>query len=188
VPELHRRSLLAPRLEGFVAVASVLAIYGVTELTGAFGFLAAFAGGLAFRRYEHEHELHGRIHESTETVQSLLELVMILLLGSTVTFAGLGEPGVAGWLLALLLLFAIRPLLTLGALAFTRVPLAERAFIGWFGIRGIGSFYYAAVALGTGALSPDEGGMVYWTVIVCVGLSIVLHGITASPFARRLGL
>jgi NhaP-type Na+/H+ or K+/H+ antiporter len=166
----------------------VLAIYGVTELTGAFGFLAAFAGGLAFRRYEHEHELHGRIHESTETVQSLLELVMILLLGSTVTFAGLGEPGVAGWLLALLLLFAIRPLLTLGALAFTRVPLAERAFIGWFGIRGIGSFYYAAVALGTGALSPDEGGMVYWTVIVCVGLSIVLHGITASPFARRLGL
>ena len=188
VSELHRRGLLAPRLEGFVAVASVLAIYGITELTGAYGFLAAFAGGLAFRRYEHDHELHGQIHQGAETVESLGELVMILLLGSTVTLAGLGEPGVAGWLLALLLLFAIRPLLAIAALSVTRTPLAERAFIGWFGIRGIGSFYYAAVALGTGVLSPNDAGAVYWTIVVCVGLSIMLHGITASPLARRLGM
>jgi NhaP-type Na+/H+ or K+/H+ antiporter len=113
---------------------------------------------------------------------------MVLLLGSTVTIAGLGEPGVGGWLLALLLLFAIRPVLTVVSLAVTRTPLAERGFIGWFGIRGIGSFYYAAVALGTGVLSADEAGTVYWTIVVCTGLSIVLHGITASPFTRRLGL
>jgi sodium/hydrogen antiporter len=188
VPELHRRDLLAPRLEGFVAVASVLVIYAVTELAGAYGFLAAFAGGVAFRRYEHEHELHGPIHEGAEVVEKVTELAMVLLLGSTVTIAGLGEPGVGGWILALLLLFAIRPLLTVVSLAVTRMPLTERGFIGWFGIRGIGSFYYAAVALGTGVLSADEAGTVYWTIVVCAGLSIVLHGITASPFARRLGL
>jgi hypothetical protein len=37
-------------------------------------------------------------------------------------------------------------------------------------------------------LSADEAGTVYWTIVVCTGLSIVLHGITASPFTRRLGL
>jgi sodium/hydrogen antiporter len=188
VPALHRRDLLAPRLEGFVAVASVLVIYAVTELAGAYGFLAAFAGGVAFRRYEHEHELHGPIHEGAEVVEKVTELAMVLLLGSTVTLAGLGEPGVGGWLLALLLLFAIRPLLTVVSLAATRMPLTDRGFIGWFGIRGIGSFYYAAVALGTGVLSADEAGTVYWTIVVCAGLSIVLHGITASPLARRLGV
>jgi sodium/hydrogen antiporter len=53
-------------------------------------------------------------------------------------------------------------------------------------VRGIGSLYYVAVALGFGILSPDEAQTLFWTVAACVVVSIVVHGITATPLERRL--
>jgi NhaP-type Na+/H+ or K+/H+ antiporter len=164
----------------------VLAIYGLAEAAGAYGFLAAFAGGLAFRRQERRAEHHGRVHTGAEMVEKFSELAVVLLLGSTVTLAGLGEPGLAGWLLVPALLLLIRPAAVM--LAFVRSPLnlRERAFIGWFGIRGIGSFYYAAVVINAGVLSDGEAATIYWTAIIVAGASIVLHGITSTPAGQRL--
>ena len=185
---LHERGYLSKQLDGWLAISTVVLVYGLVEAVGAYGFLAAFAGGLAFRRYENRHEFHRRVHGGAATVEQFAELALILLLGSTVTVAGLGAIGLGGWALALILILAIRPLASLLALWPTRLPLAERAFIGWFGIRGIGSFYYVAVALGAGVLDPHEAELVYWSVIVCVGISILLHGVTSRPAARRIGL
>ena len=185
---LRRREWLLAEYDGWLAVAGVLAIYGATEVAGAYGFLAAFAGGLAFRRHERSHESHGRVHEGAETVEKLSELALVLLLGSTVTIAGLTEPGLSGWLLAAVLLLAIRPAAVGLAMIRSRVPRPERLFIAWFGVRGIGSFYYVAVAIGAGILGASDATVVYWTVIVCAGLSIVAHGLTAAPATRRLGL
>lgn len=184
---LRARGWLRPELDGWLAIATVLVVYGFTEAIGAYGFLAAFAGGLAFRRHERHHEYHGRVHAGAETVENFSELAIVLLLGSTVTLAGLGEPGLSGWLLVPLLLVAIRPLAAVVSLARTRLDLRERLFVGWFGVRGIGSFYYAAVAIESGVLAADEAAILYWTVIACVGVSILAHGFTARPATRRLG-
>ena len=74
------------------------------------------------------------------------------------------------------------------AIAFlgSRLPRGDCVFIGWFGVRGIGSAYYVAVALGLGILSADEAQTLFWTVAACVVASIVVHGVTATPLARRL--
>ncbi len=182
----HRREWLLSDFDGWIAIAGVLAIYGLTEVAGAYGFLAAFAGGLAFRRHEHHAEHHGRVHTGAEMVEKVSELAVVLLLGSTVTLAGLAEPGLAGWLLVPLLLFVVRPAAAM--LAFVRSPLPqrERLFIAWFGIRGIGSFYYAAVAINAGVLSAADAETIYWTTIVVAGASILLHGLTSTPAAKRL--
>ena len=185
---LREREWLLAEYDGWLAIAGVLAIYGATELIGAYGFLAAFAGGLAFRRREREHEYHRPVHEGASVVEKVSELALVLLLGSTVTLAGLGEPGLSGWLLAPALLLAIRPASVLVAFAGSRLPRVEQLFVGWFGVRGIGSFYYVAVAIGAGVLSATEATTIYWTAIVCVGASIVVHGLTATPASRKLGL
>ena len=182
---LHARGWLLKDLDGWLAIASVLTLYGVTEALGAYGFLAAFAGGLAFRRYERTHESHGRVHDGSETVGSFAELATILLVAGTVTVAGLGAPGLTGWLLVPVLLVAIRPLAVALAYSGSDVSRRERWFIGWFGIRGIGSFYYVAVALGTGVLSSAEETTLYWTVVACVAVSILVHGVTGAPLSRR---
>jgi sodium/hydrogen antiporter len=107
------------------------------------------------------------------------------MLGSTLTITGLGEPGLTGWLLAPLLLLLVRPLAVGLALVRTDLPGGERAFVGWFGVRGIGSLYYAAYAIGTGAIAPGEAATLFWAVAICVVVSIVVHGLTASPLSRR---
>lgn len=183
---LRRRDLLSEEFDGWVALAAVLVIYGVTEVAGAYGFLAAFAGGLAFRRYEFDHESHHRVHSGADLVENITELAMILLLGSTITVVGLEAPGLWGWLLVPALIFLIRPVAVLGSFIGSPVPLRQRAFIGWFGIRGVGSFYYAAVAISSGALTLGESSTIYWTIIACVGVSIILHGLSARPAARNL--
>jgi NhaP-type Na+/H+ or K+/H+ antiporter len=182
---LRDRHLLSHDLDGWLAIAAVLVIYGATELVSAYGFLAAFAGGVAFRRYEHGHEYNRRVHTGAETVEKFGELALILLLGSSVTVVGLQAPGWSGWLLAPVLLLLIRPASVMVALTRTNLPQRERAFVAWFGVRGIGSLYYVAVALGAGVLSEAEAEAVFWTTTVCVVASILVHGTTASHLSRR---
>jgi NhaP-type Na+/H+ or K+/H+ antiporter len=163
----------------------VLAIYGLTEVAGAYGFVAAFVGGVAFRRYEHTHERNRAVHEGAEVVEKFGELAVILLLGSMLTLTGLQVPGTTGWLLVPVLLLAIRPLSVAASLVRSKLPAGERAFIAWFGVRGIGSLYYAGLAVGAGVLSATDAELVVWTSISCVIVSILVHGVTASPLGRR---
>ena len=187
VKRLRDRELLAPAFDGYHAIATVLVIYGLAEVAGTYGFLAAFAGGLAFRRYESDHDVNGRVHEGSELAEKLLELSVILLLGSVLTLGGLRLPGWEGWLLVVLVIVAVRPLACTVALAGSQLDRpSEKTFVAWFGVRGVGSLFYVAVASGAGVLAPGERDLVVWTVIACVLVSIVVHGLTAGPSMRRM--
>lgn len=134
---LREADLLDERLDFYFAVPTVLVVYGVAEVAGAYGLLAVFCAGVAFRRYEAEHEHNRHIHDGAEVVEKFAELVVILLLGSMVTLGGLEAPGLSGWLLVPLLLIVIRPALTLALLGRSSMSLRERAFVAWFGVRGV---------------------------------------------------
>jgi NhaP-type Na+/H+ or K+/H+ antiporter len=187
VKRLRTREMLAAEFDGFHAIATALVIYGVVELAGAYGFLGVFAGGIAFRRYEHDHEINATVHEGAERLEKLLELAVILLLGSMLTFTGLGVPGWEGWLLAVLLLVVVRPAACLVSLIGSRMDHAdEKAFVAWFGVRGVGTLYYVALIVTSGALADREQELVVWTCVAAVLVSIVVHGTTAGPSLRRL--
>jgi len=183
---LRERSLLAVELDGWAAVGAVLAIYGAAQVADTSGFLAAFAGGIAFRRRERDHEYARGVHAGGEALERVLELATILFLGSLLTLDGLAVPGVAGWLLAPVLLLLVRPLAGTVALRATDLDRRERLWVGWFGIRGVGSLYYAAAALQAGVLTAGEAETVMWTVVAVVAVSIVVHGVTGTPLTRRL--
>jgi NhaP-type Na+/H+ or K+/H+ antiporter len=136
---LRDRDLLDHDFDGWLAIGAVLLVYGVTEVAGGYGFLAAFAAGLGFRRYERGHEVNRRVHDGAEMVEKFGELAIILLVGSAVTLNGLEAPGWTGWLLVPVLILVIRPLSVLlgpaRARRSTRPPSAT--FVAWFGVRGI---------------------------------------------------
>lgn len=187
VERLNKRGMIESGSDGWIGLAAVAVIYGLTELAGAYGFLASFVGGLAYRRIEvrSDHH-HRRVHRGAESIEGVTELALIVVLGSTITIAGLSSPGLSGWLLAPFLLLLLRPALVGISFPGSKAPRRERAFIGWFGIRGIGSFYYAAVVIDAEVLRASELSVVYWTTVVVVGLSIIAHGLTAEPLSRRL--
>ena len=183
---LRDRGLLAHELDPWLAIGAVLVVYGLVEVASGYGFLAAFAGGVGFRRYESGHEYNARVHHGAEMVEKFGELTVVLLVASTLTLEGLGTPGVAGWLLVVLLLVVIRPVAVAIALTRTSLQPRQRVFVAWFGVRGVGSVYYAAVAVGTGALTGAEVETIVWTTTVCVVVSIVVHGLSSSPLGRVL--
>jgi sodium/hydrogen antiporter len=182
---LRNAEMLDDRLDIYFAIPTVLIVYGAAQFVGAVGLFAAFCAGLAFRRYEFEHEYNRHVHEGAEVVEKFGELVVILLLGSMVTLAGLEAPGLSGWLLVPMLLLVIRPALVMALLIRSRMSLRERAFVAWFGVRGVATIYYCAVVIGAGVLAADEQATVFWTAAVCVMVSILVHGISATPLMRR---
>lgn len=182
---LRAADLLDHDYDGFVALASVLLIYGGAELLDLYGLVAVFVAGYSFRRYEFGHEVNRRVHDGAHMVGRFLELAVLLLLGSLVTTAGLAVPGVAGWLLAPLLILVVRPVLVLALTDRRLMPPKERRFLAWFGVRGVAALFYAAYVAHAGVLSDAEAETVVWTVLVCVIVSIVLHGISATPLTRR---
>ena len=129
------RGWLSNPFDTFVAIGAIFAVYGGTELVGGYGFVAVFAAGVAFRRYEHAHEVNQRLHEVTLVVEKLAELAVLLLLGSVLPIGGVLELGWPVLVVAFALIFVIRPVSVLVALLPTRLIARHRLFIAWFGIR-----------------------------------------------------
>ncbi len=68
----------------------------------------------------------------------------------------------------------------------TKFDLATVLFIGWFGPRGIASVLYVMIVFSE--LHSIKGHEAIYSVItVTVLFSIILHGLTAQPFAKRYG-
>ncbi|NBE99821.1 sodium:proton antiporter [Nonomuraea sp. KC401] len=176
---------LSERRDGFVALAATLLSYGVTELVQGYGFVAVFVTACAIRRGEHGHGYNNVLHGFVEQIERLFTAWLLLLLGGFVAAGGLSGLTWRGAAVGLLLLLAIRPLT--GWLAQVRGPAGprERLVISFFGIRGIGSLFYLAYALGqTGFGVPAEE---LWAVTgFTVVASVALHGLTATPIMKRI--
>ncbi len=107
------------------------------------------------------------------TAERLLEVMVVVLLG--ICLATYWDWRAVP--LALTLFVVIRPLFTLLFLAKTRTRFSQRALMGWFGIRGIGSLYYLSYALNHG-LDKQASKIVALTLSV-VALSVVVHGLSS---------
>ena len=110
-------------------------------------------------------------------------MVLILFGGSLVS----GVLSKLTWPMALFSLafvVAIRPLTTLVSLIRTRLHIKEKLAISFFGIKGMGSFYYLAFALEQRFFPKNEE---LWSILsFTVLLSILVHGLTATPVMKRL--
>ncbi|GAA4082603.1 cation:proton antiporter [Nonomuraea soli] len=176
---------LAEHRDGFVALAATFLAYGLTELVQGYGFIAVFVTACTIRNAERDHGYNGILHGFIEQIERLFTAWLLLLLGGFIATGGLAALTWRGIAVALLLLLVIRPLT--GWLAQLRGPAGprERAVISVFGIRGIGSMYYLAYALGHadfGVPAEEVWAVVAFTVLA----SVVLHGITATPVMRYL--
>jgi NhaP-type Na+/H+ or K+/H+ antiporter len=178
------RGWLANPFDAFIAIGAIFAVYGAAELVEAYGFLAVFAAGVAFRRYEATHEVNQRLHEVTMVVEKLGELSVLLLLGSVLPIGGLLELGWPVLVAALSLILVVRPVAVLASLLPSGLRWRQRLFIAWFGIRGIGSIYYLGFAFA--ALTPVDAEPLFSVVAVAIVASVVLHGLSSAVLTRRL--
>ncbi|NBJ09374.1 cation:proton antiporter [Microvirga arsenatis] len=182
---LPNRAKLSRTGAGFVALGITCIAYGLTEMVKGYGFLAVFVAALALRATEPEHEYHQKLHDFAEELERLMMMVLLVLFGGAMTGGGLFDaltwPAAAFGLLAL---FVVRPLAGWVSLVGTDPPPGEKAAIGFFGIRGLGSIYYLAYALNHAKF--DNADLLWSTAGFIILVSIVLHGITVTPAMRHL--
>jgi sodium/hydrogen antiporter len=166
-------------MEDFIAIGLVMITYGLTELVNGYGFLAVFIAGLVVRRTQLDFDKVHSQSEFTEKIEKLMEVGIILLLGSLLRI----EPMLRFWdealLVAFLLIFVIRPASAWISTIGGRFHISQRLLYGWFGIRGIGSLYYLSYAFGKG-LSGEIGEEIAWIVYFTIVFSIIIHGISAT--------
>lgn len=176
---------LSNHSEGFVALAATFLAYGITEMIEGYGFIAVFVCAVTIRSAEHTHGYHKILHSYVEQLERLMTVVILVLLGGAIARGLLAPVGWAELLVALAFLLLVRPLAGwLGLLGGKTGP-RERIALSFFGIRGIGSLYYLAYALGKGEFS-DRAEWLWGFVGLVVALSIVIHGATTSPLMNQL--
>ena len=176
---------LAEHRDGFVALAATFLAYGLTELLHGYGFIAVFITACTIRNVERAHGYNGVLHGFIEQIERLFTAWLLFLLGGYIAQGGLGALTWQGAAVGVLLLLVIRPLAGWLAQLRSATGRRERAVISFFGIRGIGSFYYLAYALGTADFGVPQEAM--WAVVAFTVLaSVTLHGISATPVMARL--
>ena len=169
--------------DGFVALAVTFLAYGAAELVGGYGFVAVFVAACTIRSAERNSGYHQVLHGFTEQVERLLTAWVLLLLGGAVATGLLSSLGWREALVGVALVFVIRPVAAWLALGRTRTGRWERWVISAYGIRGIGSLYYLAYATGQADLRDHR----LWSIVgFTVVLSVVVHGLTATPVMSRL--
>jgi NhaP-type Na+/H+ or K+/H+ antiporter len=186
--KIQRRRSADNLMEDFIAISMIFITYSLTEIVNGYGFLAVFVAGLVAQRSYHDPEQPLAQLEFIERLEKLLEVGTILLLGSILLLQPILNYAAQSLLVIVVLFFVIRPV---GAWISTigKRPLnshrrtlhpGTRWLFGWFGIRGVGSLYYLAYAFGNG-LKGDSAEQIAWITYTTIVVSVIVHGITATP-------
>jgi NhaP-type Na+/H+ or K+/H+ antiporter len=145
------------------------------------GFVAAFVGGLVFGSTQRD---AGEIGEFGEELGELFGLLVWLIVGAlAVNVLDDVTWGMFG--VALLALTGLRMIPVALALIGSGLSRTTVLFVGWFGPRGLASIVFGIIAID--ALPAAEGQPIIALITLTVILSVLLHGVTARPLARRYG-
>ena len=175
---------LAKTGDGLIAIAATFVSYGVSELLQSYGFFAVFIAAMTLRRSHRNHDFQRDMHDITEQVERILMMVLLLMFGGALASGLLKDVVWLDILAAILILVIVRPLTGLLSMIGFRASTSEKLTIAFFGIRGVGSFYYLAYALNHGEFA--EGDRLWTIVSLVVVMSIVIHGLTVTPVMRWL--
>jgi NhaP-type Na+/H+ or K+/H+ antiporter len=174
-----RRSPLPRTRDGMIALAATLIAYAGTEMVGGYGFLAVFVAAVVIRNQERKHSYLEMMHQFSDQIERLLSAIVLILFGGALTSGILGYLDWRGALVAVAIVLVVRPLAGMAGLARSPMPGREQAAIAFFGIRGVGSFYYLAHASNQVEFIQIE--QVWAITALVVVISVVVHGVTATP-------
>jgi NhaP-type Na+/H+ or K+/H+ antiporter len=172
--------LLPRRNETLFALLTAAVAYAVAVLPPhGNGLIAVFVCAIvvAVRRPDMRTSFEGR----GEGLIQFVKLGVFFVFGALLTLDGLFTDGLAAVALVAWLLFAARPAAVFAALIGTRTDLATRAFMAWFGPKGVATMTFALLVLARDGIA--ERSRIFDLAALAVLISIVLHGISDRPGA-----
>jgi potassium/hydrogen antiporter len=184
VQGLRRARLDTPGLYPVASLATAALAFGVADELHGSGFLAVYLAGLALGSSAIPAKRTVTVfHQGLGWVA---QIVMFLALGLLVFPTRLDDVWLEGTVVALVLLFAARPIATFAGTALDAFSVREKIVLGWAGLRGA-----VPVVLATFPVIdhvPGSEDVFFNIIFFAVVLSTVLQGATFEPLAARLGV
>lgn len=180
----HERLRLGEYSDGLVVLAIAFLPYSLCQWLGGIGFVAVFTAAATIRASERSHEYHGVLHEFGDQLERLFVALALLGLGVMLGDGLLAGVQLVEVVVAVAAVLVVRPLF--GGLAMLGAVTGKPAglAIAFFGIRGIGSLYYLAYALGHASFPMAD--TLWRTTALTIAVSVLVHGILSGPVMRRL--
>ena len=159
--------------------------YGTTTLPPhGNGLIAVFVCAivLGIRRPD----LAGVFEERAQDIVEIVKLGIFIVFGSLLTINGLFGDGLAAVAIVLVTLLVARPVAVWVALAGTGVDGATKAFMAWFGPKGVATMTFALLVLAEGLGASER---LFNVAALVVFVSTIAHGLSDAPgvdwIARR---
>ena len=186
MPKGDRGVEIPPHQKALYALGIAFAAYGIALLAPeGNGFIAVFVCAilLGIRRPD----IRECFERRSEDIIEVVKLGVFVVFGSLLTLGALFGDGWAAVAIAAATLLLARPIAVFAALAGTRqADTATKAFMSWFGPKGVATTTFALFVLGQGIA---EGERIFNLAALVVFCSIIAHGVTDTPgsewMARR---
>lgn len=165
-----------------VSLALSLTVLATARLAGSDGILAVFVAGLMLNRAVPEED--ARQEGVQEAIGRFFDLPVFILFGALLPWeewVRLGWPALA-FAGAVLLLKRLPWWIVLGRAIGEVHHRCDALFMGWFGPIGISTLFYALLATERTGL-----GVVWPIASLVVFVSVIAHGVSATPLTRRFG-
>lgn len=168
--------------QALYGIGLVLASYSAAQALGGDGFLAAFFAGLAVALFDVT--LCDCFMDYGEVTAEMAMLLAFILFGAILgPLFGTISFGLA-LVFAIVAIFVVRPGAMGLVLLHAKMSPIARAFIAWFGPRGLSALLLALLVVSAGA--PQATSLLAITGVVVL-VSVLVHGVTATPAARWYG-
>jgi NhaP-type Na+/H+ or K+/H+ antiporter len=174
---------ITPDQKSLYALGTAFAAYGVAVMPpDANGFIAVFTCAivLGILRPDIRESFEGRAEDVIEVVK----LGIFVVFGSLLTFGGLFGDGWAAVGIVVFTLIVARPVAVFVALTGTRLDGASKAFMAWFGPKGVATMTFALLVLSEGIASGEE---IFNLAALTVFCSVIVHSLTDTPGANWIG-
>ncbi len=178
---------LTPRYEGIYSIGFALAAFGLAEATIGNGLIAAFVCGIALGAAEHE--VPEGFVEFAENASAIFQVLTFFVFGALIVATGFHHSVPPLVLFIAFALIVARPAAVLLSFVRTGLPRPQKAFMAWFGPKGVASMLFALLVVKSNV--PD-GEEIFDVAAFAIIASIAAHGLTdtlgARWMARRVGL
>ncbi|MCX6388835.1 MAG: sodium:proton antiporter [Solirubrobacterales bacterium] len=173
---------LERHLVSLYALGAALLTYGFAVLAiHANGLIAVFVGAIALGLMRND--ISEAFCERADDIVEIVKLGVFVVFGAVISLDSIFSWGWAPWLIVVTTFLIARPIGVGVSLAGTGLPKSTKAFMAWFGPKGVATMSFSLLVLGRVSGSQE----IFDIAALCVIVSIIVHGLTDVPGANWIG-
>jgi NhaP-type Na+/H+ or K+/H+ antiporter len=166
--------------EALYALGVAFVAYGLAVAVDGNGLIAVYTCAITFGILRAD--LRETFEHRSADILDVVKLGIFVVFGAVLTVDIMFEDGWAAVAIVAFTLLVARTVAVFASLWRTDTDIPTRAFMAWFGPKGVATMTFALLVLSDGGIA--DGERIFGIAALAVFASIVLHGLTDTPGAN----